>query len=543
MKMFNVLRAVVVSTVVLLATFVSVSNVASAATSWDVTGDYVVAFTLGSDYPYDVTFAQDSLGNITGNGGYPAAGSHTYTWVITSGSVSGNTVSFSANFTALPDAVTPQTTLVATGTIAPNGTMSGTWTDNYQGGSRNGTWATTSGAARTNTVVVVTGNTSAGENLPGWMFNRDLSTTTPYQFSTAQSSIGVGSLNILPIGSNASDKFIAENFINAPIADVTSIAYDFRIGSGGVSTEEEQFYMNVYANFGVSDDLKFYDCRYNVIPTVGSTGGFTTVTFDLTQAYPVTTRGGASASPYACPAIPADMNNLSAGSNIRAFAINVGDTSTSDVGLDGYLDKVVVGKVNGITTYDFEPTGSLTVTKNAVGGNGTFAFTGTAGTFTITTVAGVGSYTINNLVPGVYSVTETSQTGWAQTGNSCASVTVLAGQTATCTVSNVAATSSISGVVYYDFNRNGKKDNNEQGQVGWTVKLKVNDDAIATTVTDAQGKYSFMNLAPNTYTVKEVDQDGWKQTSKNPDPIVITTSNTEVTKINFGNAQKLPLGI
>lgn len=204
-------------------------------------------------------------------------------------------------------------------------------------------------------IVVVTGNTSTGENQPGWLFNRDISTSTPYEFNTDQASIGSGSLYVLPIGATAADKFIGENFINTPVADVDSISYDFQIGSGGADPDAEQFYMSVYANFGESDDLKFYDCRYSVVPTIGSTAGFTTVTFDPTQAYPVTTRGGATPSPYTCPAVPADMDLLSAGSNIRMFALNVGDTSVSDIGLDGYLDNVVVTTDTDVVTYDFEP--------------------------------------------------------------------------------------------------------------------------------------------------------------------------------------------
>lgn len=50
------------------------------------------------------------------------------------------------------------------------------------------------------------------------------------------------------------------------------------------------------------------------------------------------------------------MDLLSPGSTIRAFALNVGDTSASDLGLDGYLDKVVVDAAGDLTTYDFEPT-------------------------------------------------------------------------------------------------------------------------------------------------------------------------------------------
>ena len=113
--------------------------------------------------------------------------------------------------------------------------------------------------------------------------------------------------------------------------------------------------MNIYANFGISNDLKFYDCRYDVVPTVGSTTNFTTVTFDPTLAYPVTTRTGPNASPFPCPAIPANMDNFSSGSNIREFAINVGDSSVNDAGLDGYYDNVVVLTTGGSTTYDFEP--------------------------------------------------------------------------------------------------------------------------------------------------------------------------------------------
>lgn len=220
------------------------------------------------------------------------------------------------------------------------------------------------------TTITVTGNTSAGENQPGWLFNRDVSTSTPYEFNTDQSSIGSGSLYVQPIGVNAADKFVAENFVNTPVANVNSISYDFQIGSGGLATQEEQFYMNIYANFGVSPDDKFYDCRYNIVPTVGSVLGFTTVTFDPTLAYSVTTRGGASASPFACPAVPADMDLLSAGSNIRMFALNVGDSSTSDMGLDGYLDNVVVNMDSDVTTYDFEvatPTPTLTPTPVLVG--------------------------------------------------------------------------------------------------------------------------------------------------------------------------------
>lgn len=123
---------------------------AQAATTWDVSGNYVVNFDYnGTGYPHDMTLAQNGADALSGNGGNPAGGAHVYTWVIDSGTVSGDAVTLTAHYTASADAVTPLTTMVMTGTIAGDGSMSGTWTDNYQNGDRSGTWMTTGGNAVT----------------------------------------------------------------------------------------------------------------------------------------------------------------------------------------------------------------------------------------------------------------------------------------------------------------------------------------------------------------------------------------------------------
>lgn len=203
-----------------------------------------------------------------------------------------------------------------------------------------------------------------------WLFNRDITTASPYNFTTDQASIGTGSLYAHPIANTypvatkeGNDKFIAEDFVMSPIADINKITYDYMIGSGGDTSDANHFYMSVYANFGESPENKYYDCRYSVVPSVGSTSGFTTVTFDPSQAYPVATRTGSEASPYTCPTVPADMDTLSPGSIIRVYALNMGDTSMNDTGLDGYFDNVVVDKGAEITVYDFEPM-SITAPTN-----------------------------------------------------------------------------------------------------------------------------------------------------------------------------------
>lgn len=210
--------------------------------------------------------------------------------------------------------------------------------------------------------IVVTGNTISLAG--GWWFNRDTNNATPIDFNDDEASIGNGSLYVEPVSnSDGPRKFIGEYYSGQKIADTHSISYDFMIGAGGDASDANEFYMNVYANFGESAADKYYDCKYDVVPTVGSTGGFTTVTFDPTQAYPVTTRTGLDASPYTCPTIPADMDNDSPDSFIRMFALNLGDTTLSDADLDGHFDKVVnvvqTGNNVHTTAYDFEPAAVL----------------------------------------------------------------------------------------------------------------------------------------------------------------------------------------
>ena len=195
--------------------------------------------------------------------------------------------------------------------------------------------------AATNTTTVVT-----PANNQGWAFNRDPANTTPYEFSESEASIGNGSIYVNPIGTTPADKFIAEKTIGAPVSDVRSIAYDFLIAGNGTAADADQFYLNVYAN--IPGSSTFYDCRFDYVPSSGSTTGFTTVSFARTDP-PANVRAGAGVT--TCPTTLAAMPS---GSTVKFIALNVGDTSATDAGLAGYLDKVVVRDSSGATTYDFE---------------------------------------------------------------------------------------------------------------------------------------------------------------------------------------------
>jgi uncharacterized repeat protein (TIGR01451 family) len=60
------------------------------------------------------------------------------------------------------------------------------------------------------------------------------------------------------------------------------------------------------------------------------------------------------------------------------------------------------------------------------------------------------------------------------------------------------------------------------------------------TLTDAGGNYQFAPLPPGTYLIRELQQNGWLQTSTNPDAIVIE-SGTDSAGVDFGN--QLQLGV
>jgi serine-aspartate repeat-containing protein C/D/E len=134
-----------------------------------------------------------------------------------------------------------------------------------------------------------------------------------------------------------------------------------------------------------------------------------------------------------------------------------------------------------------------------------------------------GEYEFTDLVPGTYSVRELQPEGYLQSGQSIGT----GGGDATVTdlfTSIVVGSGNhfvnydfcemlpvtIAGTVWVDINENCDIDPNEQRLGGVTIQLFDTSGAvIATTTTAADGTYEFINLRPGTYSLHEVQPDGY----------------------------------
>jgi hypothetical protein len=386
----------------------------AAAPAWNTTGTYVVDMHyLGTDNNHDMVLTQDALGNLTGHGGSPA-GANTYTWVITSGTVSSSTIDFLANYTATADAVTPQTVLHVTGTIAPDGTISGTWSDNYQGGARSGALTTVSGNA------------------------------TPIASSTEALS-----------------------------------AQDFGV-------------VNYDTGLGI---LKGYSAGFGLTNATGTLAGAQSVVVQL------------FASTTLLQTNTAILPKFNTGITGTQFSSPFDVSGTFQYATDGYWTNVRQAQFG-------QSTGATRVVATVTLGDGTVV------TAENDTLAGD---------PTTIFATST---------------------TATTTPPVASTTASISGEVYNDLNNNGVKNAGEPGLSGWTINLynhagwsgPKNLPPMTSTVTDANGNYSFANLPDGVYSVEEINQKGWTQVTSDYFSLTIKNgvaiTNSDFADVVAKNSQK-----
>ncbi|MEW6652832.1 MAG: SdrD B-like domain-containing protein, partial [Bacteroidota bacterium] len=154
-----------------------------------------------------------------------------------------------------------------------------------------------------------------------------------------------------------------------------------------------------------------------------------------------------------------------------------------------------------------------------------------------------GKFCFDNLPPGEYKVGEEYRSGWRQTKPSTNFyiIQLASGQKITNLQfgnkeDDKVQLGSICGTKFNDKNRDGRKSDGEQGIRNWTIYLE--GPMNLTAVTDDNGNFCFYGLIPGTYTVREKNETGWRQTKPSSITYTLEVGNgTNFTGIDFGNAE------
>ncbi|MEG3848710.1 SdrD B-like domain-containing protein [Microcoleus sp. herbarium19] len=151
-----------------------------------------------------------------------------------------------------------------------------------------------------------------------------------------------------------------------------------------------------------------------------------------------------------------------------------------------------------------------------------------------------GNYAFVNIPADTYLVREVQQPGFRQTTPDPGPINVTSNATiGNINFGNVFFVGSISGLKYNDLNANSVRDATDPPLANWQIYIDLNangrlDPGEPNTITNPQGNYTFANVSPGRYLVREVQQPGWVQTTPNPGAIDIT-GNTNAVGVNFGN--------
>jgi len=199
-----------------------------------------------------------------------------------------------------------------------------------------------------------------------------------------------------------------------------------------------------------SATCSFGNTRQSSITVVKKTlGGDATFEFSGPSPFAITTLAGTGQRAF--PALPPGTYTVSE-------IVPPGWTRSSTVCTDPTGDTTVVGGAATVKlgagedvtcTYTDTKLGAIQVSKSTVGGNGTFTFTGPQN-FQITTTSGAGGpFTLPDIVPGIYTITESVPADWklnsivctdpsnnSTTSGSTATVNIAPGEVVACTFTN-----------------------------------------------------------------------------------------------------------
>ncbi|MCA9327082.1 VWA domain-containing protein [Candidatus Saccharibacteria bacterium] len=241
------------------------------------------------------------------------------------------------------------------------------------------------------------------------------------------------------------------------------------------------------------------------------------------------------------------------------LTVNAGTYSVTEVADSQYTTNydtctnlsIPLGGTQTCTITNNDKPATLKLTKTVINDNGGLLV---ASDFPVFLNGQTSSWGIHAVDAGNYTVAETTQPGYAPSawGGDCVttqngtSVTLLPGETKECTITNDDQPAQLSGVKY-EVNSDGST---VQVLSGWTICLDANNNDVcdpgeATTVTGADGSYSFTGLNVGTYNLAETNNlggtvDGWTQIFT-PQAVVLGLGDNS-TDNDFGNFKNVTAG-
>jgi large repetitive protein len=204
-----------------------------------------------------------------------------------------------------------------------------------------------------------------------------------------------------------------------------------------------------------------YDnCANVVVPNGGSATCTITNDDTPTQLTIINTTQGGDASFVYSRSFGTNFSMTTVGGTVsRTFTVTPGTHSVAETVPSAWtlasatcsdgspVTAIQVSQGESVTcTFSNVKKGTISIIKNTQGGNGTFAFTGSLGSFNITTTgtaaSGTGSRNFN-VAAGTYNITQTSRpAGWSLAGATCSdgspinAINLSIGEVVTCTFTN-----------------------------------------------------------------------------------------------------------
>ena len=373
---------------------------------------------------------------------------------------------------------------------------------------------------------------SGDPGLSGWTVELN-NTSTNSTYTTTTNSSGLYSLSGVAAGTYTLSEVLRPGFAQtAPVAPST---FTITVVSGQTVSNE---------NFGNQATASINGKVYNDLngdgsPENGEPGlsGWTVNLLNASGQTVGTAMTGLDGS-YSFSALLPRTYTVQVASKSGYVASSLASVQITDI--NGAADSVKFGEfvpatISGLVFNDPNDTGAY-VTGDAVLSGWTVELV-IGATVLSTTSGSNGTYSFSNVGPGTYTLEVVQQTGWVAT-NAPISITPSSGSSISGEGLGEIQTTSINGQVFADLSGSGTFVSTDPGLSGWTIEtLNAEDTVVSAAHTASDGDYSLTGIGPGSYTVLEIPESGYIQTTAPAIYHVTIVQGQNLTGINFGDFQ------